>query len=136
MACEYGYEFAAHDCRPILGIDTSACEALSGYQMSQTHRRLVAGDTCADVSLVIPDTDGRGHGPGAPAGPSPRGHGWTTFFVLLLVRPFLVWPRRVGRKFAVLWVDSVACRAVRSAAVTLLHGGCDHCARPPHELHV
>lgn len=89
MACEYGYEFAAHECRPILGIDTAACEALNGYQMSQTHRRLVAGDTCADVSLVIPDTDGRGHAPGAPAQPSSRRHGWTTFFVLLLVRPML-----------------------------------------------
>lgn len=100
MACEYGYEFAAHDCRPILGIDTSACEALNGYQMSQTHRRLVAGDTCADVSLVIPDTDGRGHAPSAPAGPSSRSHGWTTFFVLLLVRPSPIWQRedlRQGR---------------------------------------
>ncbi|KAK9845742.1 hypothetical protein WJX81_001203 [Elliptochloris bilobata] len=85
VACEYGYEFAGHDCRAILGIDTSQCEALKGYQMSETHRRLVAGDTCAEVSLVIPDTDGRGHGPSAPAGAPSRGHGWTTFFVLLLV---------------------------------------------------
>ena len=97
MACEYGFEFAAHDCRPILGIDTSACEALNGYQMSQTHRRLIAGDTCADVSLVIPDTDGRGRAPSAPAGLSSRSHGWTTFFVLLLVRPSLIWQKGWGK---------------------------------------
>ena len=90
-ACEYGYEVVGHDCRPILGLDTSQCDALKGYQMSSTHRRLIAGDTCADVALVIPDTDGRGHGPGAPSAPSARGHGWTTFFVLLLVRAPGVW---------------------------------------------
>jgi len=87
VACEYGYEFAGHDCRPIVGIDTAQCAALAGYQMSETHRRLVAGDACADVAHVIPDTDGRGHAPGAPpAAAAGRGHGWATFFVLLLAR--------------------------------------------------
>jgi len=87
VACEYGYEFAGHDCRPIVGIDTAQCAALAGYQMSETHRRLVAGDACADVALVIPDTDGRGHAPGAPpAAAAGRGHGWATFFVLMLAR--------------------------------------------------
>eukprot|EP00884_Botryococcus_braunii_P007264 jgi/Botrbrau1/16539/Bobra.0327s0006.1 len=62
VECEYGYEWLDGECLPIVGLDKQQCGALSGsYVESVTHRRLVHGDVCINVSRVIMDTDGRGH---------------------------------------------------------------------------
>ena len=41
---------------------------------------------CDDVSRIIPDTDGKGHGPGGEPGPARRRRHFATTFVVLLVR--------------------------------------------------
>jgi hypothetical protein len=63
VECEYGYEWLDGECRPIVGLDRQQCGVITGglYVESVTHRRLVHGDMCDNVSRIIMDTDGKGH---------------------------------------------------------------------------
>lgn len=104
VECEYGFEFVDSECVPMPDLDPKQCPILKenggSYRTSSTHRRLVSGDLCSNVTLVIADTDGAGGLPLPPVNPSGGGgghgghSGWFTFFMVLLVRPCLLNPRR------------------------------------------
>lgn len=88
--CDYGYSLRYHNgsfsCQPEPGFDAQACPVIHDhtYTVSETGLRLLSGDTCANVSLVIPDTDGRGRSN------HPFRHGfprWAMVTLLLLVGP-------------------------------------------------
>jgi hypothetical protein len=87
VECEFGFEWSwgRRECVAMPGVDPNTCAAVreKRYIMSQSHLRLVNADNCANVSLVINDTDGRGH-----STLPPRGFhlpGWAIVIVALLV---------------------------------------------------
>lgn len=47
----------------MLGVDRNTCPHVKDgrYTISESHLRLLNGDSCANISRVINDTDGRGH---------------------------------------------------------------------------
>ncbi|KAK9806438.1 hypothetical protein WJX73_007437 [Symbiochloris irregularis] len=85
--CDYGYNLHYRNgswvCLPEPGFNPQACPLIHDhtYTVSETGLRLLGGDSCANVSLVIPDTDGRGRSN------HPFRHGfprWATVTLLLL----------------------------------------------------
>ncbi|KAK9831811.1 hypothetical protein WJX74_010382 [Apatococcus lobatus] len=90
LECEFGYEYSDGECKPIVGVDTTRCGPLTSgeYAPSETHKRLIHGDTCSNLEALITDTDGMGH----RTGDSPSGHRsvhWgvaiASFLVVILV---------------------------------------------------
>ena len=111
VECEFGYVRRGDECLPMPGVVVAdACPRMaeSGYRTSDSHRRLVHGDTCSNVNAVIPDTNGKGGKKGSSdAGSDASGgcHSSSTFrhlitFVLstggALVVAGAVWSRCMG----------------------------------------
>ena len=87
LECEFGYEYSNGECKAIVGVDTTRCGPLvSGeYAPSETHKRLIHGDTCSNLQALITDTDGMGHRTGdAPSGK--RSVHWGVAIASFLVR--------------------------------------------------
>jgi len=92
VECEFGFEWSwgRRECVAMAGVDPHTCAVVreKKYIMSQSHLRLVNADHCANISLVINDTDGRGH-----STLPPRGFhlpGWAIVILALLVSSSLV----------------------------------------------
>ena len=86
--CDFGYKWDFHNgtlgCKPIPGFDVNTCPHVRdrSYVISKSGLRLLNGDSCANVSRVINDTDGRGHSTLPEGKHFPR---WVVVTLILLV---------------------------------------------------